>query len=380
MLFHDRRVYYMYNLKPQTSNLKPQTQNHMKSIAIIGGGVAGLEAAAKLSKFGHAVTIIEKSDRLGGRLNQWHALFPARKPSEPLLLQLKAHIKEDVNAVMNASVSAIEKNDDGFAITMNNNRMITANAVLLTTGFDIFEAERKEEYGYGIYDNVITSVELEQIFQSGKPLRTAGGNVPSRVGFIHCVGSRDEKAGNLHCSKVCCVTAVKQAIEVREMLPETEVFLYYMDLRMFGRHFEELYKEAQFKHGIQFIRARLSEAFENPDGSLQIRIEDTLLAKPLKMKLDMMVLMVGIQPQRKAGNIIDIIGLERDEDGFVKQDDQYGSPFKTKIPGLFLAGAVTGPKTIEETLIEARAVAAEMSGYLSRTAHYSKYEQVVLGL
>ncbi len=123
--------------------------------------------------------------------------------------------------------------------------------------------------------------------------------MPQRIGFIHCVGSRDEKVGNLHCSKVCCVTAVKQAIEVKEMLPHAEIFLFYMDLRMFGRHFEELYKEAQQKYGIQFIRARLSEAFENPDGSLQIRIEDTLLAKPMKMTLDLLVLMVGIQPDKK---------------------------------------------------------------------------------
>jgi len=352
----------------------------MKSIAIIGGGVAGLEAAAKLSRIGHAVTIIEKSDQLGGRLNQWHALFPARKPSGPLLARLKNHVAEGVNVVVNAYITGVEKNDDGFAIKINNNRMITANALLLTTGFDIFEAERKEEYGYGIYENVITSVELERTFQSGKSLLTAQGKTPARIGFIHCVGSRDEKVGNLHCSKVCCVTAVKQAIEVKEMLPSAEVFLFYMDLRMFGRHFEELYKEAQFKHGIQFIRARLSEAFENPDGSLQIRIEDTLLAKPLKMNLDMMILMVGIQPQKKSGNLIDMLELDRDTDGFLLQEDQYTYPFKTKIRGLFCAGGITGPKTIEETLIEARAVAAEINSFLGHKESYTGQEQFVMEL
>lgn len=352
----------------------------MKSIAIIGGGVAGLEAAAKLSGMGHAVTIVEKSDQLGGRLTQWHALFPARKPSGPLLSLLKSQVAEGVNVVLNANITGIEKNDDGFALKISNNRMITANALLLTTGFDIFEAEKKEEYGYGIYENVITSVELEQLFQSGKPLITTQGKIPERIGFIHCVGSRDEKAGNLHCSKVCCVTAVKQAIEVKEMLPSAEIFLFYMDLRMFGRHFEELYKEAQFKYGIQFIRARLSEAFENPDSSLQIRIEDTLLAKPLKMKLDMMVLMVGIQPQKKTGNLIDMLGLERDADGFIMQEDQYAAPFKTKIPGLYCAGGVTGPKTIEETLTEARAVASEINAFLKYKESYAGHEQFVMEL
>jgi heterodisulfide reductase subunit A len=194
------------------------------------------------------------------------------------------------------------------------------------------------------------------------------------------VGSRDEKAGNFHCSKVCCVTAVKQAIEVKEMLPSAEVFLFYMDLRMFGRHFEELYKEAQFKQGVQFIRARLSEAFENPDGSLQIRIEDTLLAKPLKMKLDMLVLMVGIQAPSKPGNLIDMLGIDRDTDGFVKQTDIYASPYCTRTKGLFCAGGITGPKTIEETLTEARAVAAEMHQFLTHRKSMTGHEHFVMEL
>jgi len=351
----------------------------MKSVAIIGGGIAGMEAAARLSKLGLAVTVVEKTDRLGGRLNQWHALFPMRKSGKELLDKLRISIA-GINVIYNADVRGVERNDDGFAIHINNNRMITANALLLTTGFDIFDATRKEEYGYGIYDNVITSVELEGVFKSGKPLQTAQGKTPQRIGFIHCVGSRDEKAGNLHCSKVCCVTAVKQAIEVKEMLHSAEVYLYYMDLRMFGRHFEELYKEAQQKYGIQFIRARLSEAFENPDGSLQIRIEDTLLAKPLKMTLDLIVLMVGIQPFKKSDNMIDMLGLPKDADGFLLQEDQHVLPFGTGIPGLFCAGGITGPKTIEETLNEARAVVSEITRFLGDCITFTTPERIVIGL
>jgi heterodisulfide reductase subunit A2 len=351
----------------------------MKSVAIIGGGVAGLESAARLSRTGFSVTIIEKSDRLGGRLNQWHALFPSRQPAERLLESLKAGIK-GVNILLNAEVTKVEKNDDGFAVHINQGRMITANSILLTTGFDIFDAARKEEYGYGIYDNVITSVELEGSFKSGAPLTTVQGNVPHRIGFIHCVGSRDEKVGNLHCSKVCCITAVKQAIEVKEMNPDAEVYLFYMDLRMFGRHYEELYREAQQKYGIQFIRARLSEAFENPDGSLQIRIEDTLLAKPLKMTLDLLVLMVGIQPYKNSDNMIKMLGLSKDTDGFLLQEDQYILPFSTGVSGLYSAGGINGAKTIEETLNEARAVAAEISTFLGDTIAYAGTERVVIGL
>lgn len=349
----------------------------MKSIAIIGGGVAGMEAAYQLHNQGLAVTIIEKEEKLGGRLNNWHALFPSLKPAESVLYVLKHQLNDRIKVLTGANIIAIEKNDDGFAIRLSDNRMITATAVLLTAGFDIFEAERKEEYGYGIYDNIITSVDLEHTFRSGKPLTTKNGKVPSRIGFIHCVGSRDEKAGNFHCSKVCCVTAVKQAIEVREILPDCELMLFYMDLRMFGRHFEELYKEAQIKHRIQFVRARLSEAFENPDGSVQIRVEDTLLAKPLKMNLDLLVLMVGIQPQRKIGNIIDMVNLERGTDGFIQINDVYNAPFATSVPGLFCAGGITGPKTIEETMNEARAVSIAVSEYLKYAPRFLDTRQIL---
>jgi heterodisulfide reductase subunit A len=164
------------------------------------------------------------------------------------------------------------------------------------------------------------------------------------------------------------------------MLPHAEVFLLYMDLRMFGRHFEELYKEAQQKYGIQFVRARLSEAFENPDGSLQIRIEDTLLAKPMKMTLDLLVLMVGIQPVKKPDNMMDMLGLLKDADGFLLQEDQYILPFGTGIPGLYAAGGITGPKTIEEALNEARAVVSEISRFLGDSITFAAKERFVIGL
>ncbi|MBN1413846.1 MAG: CoB--CoM heterodisulfide reductase iron-sulfur subunit A family protein [Bacteroidales bacterium] len=335
----------------------------MKSIAIIGGGVAGMEAAAKLSRMGFSVTIIEEKEQLGGKLTQWHALFPARRPAAEVLANLKNHVKLGINTILNARVEAIEKDDDGFAIALNHNRMITAHAILLATGFDVFDASKKEEYGYGIYDNVITSVDLEKAFNEGKVL-TAQGKTPKKIGFIHCVGSRDEKAGNPHCSKVCCITGVKQAIELKEMIPDSDITMFYMDLRMFGRHFEELYKEAQVKHHIQFIRGRLSEAFENQDYTVMIKVEDTLLAKPLKMNLDLLVLLVGIQPARGINKILYDLEVEKDADGFLKQTDNQLSPSKTNTPGVFAIGTTTGPKTIEETISEARAVTLEISDYL----------------
>ena len=157
-------------------------------------------------------------------------------------------------------------------VTLKNGKTLTGEAVLIATGFQPFEADRKEEYGYRIYDNVITSIDLENMFSKGKLLTTTG-KVPERVAFIHCVGSRDKKSGNLYCSRVCCVTGVKQAIEIKQHLPGAKIFNFYMDLRMYGQDFEEMYIEAQQKWGVTFIRGRVSEIGQNFDGTLQLKAE-----------------------------------------------------------------------------------------------------------
>lgn len=322
-----------------------------------------MEAAARLSRMGFSVTLIEGKDKLGGKLLQWHTLFPARRSAAEVLDILNKQVKLGVNILLNARVESIEKNDDGFALVLNNNRMITAHAVLLATGFDIFDASKKKEYGYGIYDNVITSVDLERIFNEGS-IRTAQGKTPKKIGFIHCEGSHYEKIQNPYCSKLCCITGVNQAIGLKEMIPDSEIYMFYMNLCLFGRHYEKLYKEAQEKHHIQFIHGRLSEAFENSHNTVMIKIENTLMGESLKMNLDMLVLLVGIQPSQGIARILNDLDVENDADGFVKQIDNQLAPGKTTAPGVFAIGTVTGPKTIEETISEARAVTIEIADYL----------------
>ena len=188
--------------------------------------------------------------------------------------------------------------------------------------------------------------------------------MPKRIGFIHCVGSRDEKVGNLYCSKVCCVTAVKQSTELKERYPDLEIFCFYMDMRMYGRGFEELYKESQEKYGVQFIRGRLSEACENKDGSILVKVEDTLAGRPLKMSVDLLVLMVGFVPSEGTRKIANMLNLNFDTDGFLKSIDEHTMTNVSNIPGVFLAGTCTGPRTITNTTTDARAAAAKVAGFL----------------
>jgi heterodisulfide reductase subunit A len=247
-----------------------------KDVIIIGGGVAGLEAAGQLAKTGYQVNLIEKQNTTGGHLNNWNSLFPDRRKGSDVKEYLTDHTNdESINIITNTSIEKYRKINNQFLLTTNAGEELKADAVIVATGFDLFRIERKEEYGYGIYDNVIGSSELEEMLGKGEILLN-NGKRPKRIGIVHCVGSRDEKVGNVYCSKLCCVTAVKQAIEIKELLPEVSVFCFYMDMRMGGAMYEELYRESQEKWGVNFIRGKVSEASENIDSRLVIKVEDTL--------------------------------------------------------------------------------------------------------
>ena len=336
-----------------------------KKVIVIGGGVAGMEAASSLAAFGIEVTLIEKDDHLGGHVGEWDRLFPSRRPAKEITAYMTARLSEKVKVLTGKEIQKIERSGKGWNVLLNDSRTLVADALLLATGFDLFEARKKEEYGYGIYDNVITSADLEKKFATDGQVRNAQGKVPERVGFVHCVGSRDEKVGNLYCSRVCCVTAVKQAVEVSEMIPGCEVFCFYMDLRMYGLDFEALYKESQEKWGVHFIRGRLSEAFENQDGSVTVKVEDTLASRPLKMKVDLLVLMSGMVTSAGTKKLVDMLDLETDENRFLQPADRQLQANETGIPGLFLAGTCTSPKSIDETVADSRAAALRVMEYLN---------------
>ena len=224
----------------------------MAKVIIIGGGPAGCEAAHQLANQGIDVELVEKNNETGGNLNNWYQLFPDRKSAKDLNDILKQNLNHPkIRLHLGMEPRKIEKNKEGkFLVPLSDGSLLEGDSLLVSTGFKIFDARRKEEYGYGIYENVITSVELENMFYNHS-IRMANGNTPKRIGIIHCVGSRDEKVCNYHCSKLCCITGVKQAIELRELLPDTEIFCFYMDMRMFGPGYEEMYREAQEKYNIK---------------------------------------------------------------------------------------------------------------------------------
>lgn len=332
-----------------------------KNIVIIGGGIAGMEAAKALLSLGHTPILVESSKELGGHVASWHKLFPDMSSAKDLVDRLRAQIS-GANIFLGTKVISINRLADGYSLKLSNGIVVNASAVLVASGFSLFDATKKEEYGYGVYDRVITNSDLEAWFSGREDIRVPKD--PQRIGFVHCVGSRDLKACNGQCSKVCCATAIKQAIEIKERFPFAKVYCFYMDLRLFGKKYEDFYLNAQRDYGVQFIRGRVSEVGETIDRKVQVKAEDTLSGKPLKVQLDLLVLMSGIVRNQSIRDFSSMAGLETDSDGFLRSADNEYAVIESNRPGIFYAGACTGPKTVPETVAEARSAALAIHTYL----------------
>ncbi len=327
-------------------------------VVIAGGGAAGMAVALRLERLGVEPVIVEREERLGGKVRGWHKLFPTFTPAAEILDPLVAQIgRRGIECRTGAAVEALSEH----GVKLASGQTIEADAVVVATGFTLFDARRKEEYGYGIYDNVVTSADLERMMNEGA-VRLADGSTPRRIALLHCVGSRDEKVCQRHCSKVCCITGVKQAIELKKMFPEADVFNFYMDIRMFGAGYEELYREAQQSYNIHFVRGRISEASPMINGRIQIKAEDTLTGRPLRMSIDMLVLLAGMRANDDNAALAASAGLAIAPNGFMQSADPFlGTPRR----GIFYAGAVTAPKSLADTLAEASLTADAVMDYLN---------------
>lgn len=242
---------------------------------------------------------------------------------------------------------------EAFAISETE---IEADAVLLTPGFSLVESSLKGEYGFGRYQNVVSSRQMERMISfsgpsQGKPMTPANGSTPQRIAFIQCVGSRDKSCGRGYCSSVCCMYATKQAMFIRERSPETKVVIYYMDLRGMGKDYEKYFNQAK-NDGVEYRRSMVSTVKEDPQSKKLNLIYDSG-SEFLEDQVDMVVLALGFDAPTI--DFASDIELELDDYGFCRTPEF--APTLTSQPGLFAAGAFNGPKDIPETVLEASAAA-----------------------
>jgi heterodisulfide reductase subunit A len=243
---------------------------------------------------------------------------------------------------------------------------IRVGAIVVATGFDLFDPKLKPEFGYGIYPNVLHGLEFERLSSASGPTKgdiTIDGKQPRDVVFIHCVGSRDKTVGNEYCSRICCMSTAKQAHLVREKIPDARITVLYMDMRAFGKGFEEFYERVQ-KEGIIYRRANPSEIYKK-NGMLMVKGEDTLMGEPFEIEADLVVLAAGLTPRRGDEIFRGVLGLERSSDRFYAQNPGF-DPVLSGKEGIFLAGCCQAPRDIPDTVAQASGAAALACTILSK--------------
>ncbi|MDO5663770.1 MAG: FAD-dependent oxidoreductase [Bacteroidia bacterium] len=416
---------------------------------VIGGGIAGGEAALNLANTGYKVLLVEKDRSLGGKMILLSKVFPTLDCSAcittPKVSEIARH--QNITIFTESEVSDIvKKSENNFtaqitkkpryvrvedctacqlcekacpvsvrdeyqfgligrkaafipfsianpkaaAIDIENCTLCGAcekvcpthcidftmeteyyelhtKTVILATGFNLFDPLEIPRYGYGQYKNVITSMQMEREIAPTRPfntiLRPGDGKVPDKIAYVLCTGSRDATVGNPICSQICCMYSIKQAQLLMGALPMADVTIYYINIRSFGKGFEEFYQQAKGM-GVNFVKGKIGKINEKEDGNLILTYEDINEGVVKEAEHDMVVLSVGAKSNPTNGKMFGQEKLKLDPFNFIAQDDLQGNPSKTNINGVFVAGTASAPMDIPDSILSAGSASSEAISYL----------------
>jgi heterodisulfide reductase subunit A len=296
--------------------------------------------------------------------------FPQAVPNIPVI------DKEHCTFFLKGKCRACEKFCEAKAINFEQKEKIVevdVGSIIVTTGFDSLDPSGMTQYGYGRYDNVYSGLQFERMSNASGPtsgkLQLKDGSQPKSVAILHCVGSRD-KNYHEYCSRVCCMYSLKFSHIVREKIPDAEIYQMYIDLRCFGKGYEEFYNRLQ-EEGVNFIRGRAGEVTnvaEKPEekGKLIVLCEDTLVGRKRRIPVDMVVLSTALEPRSNAGAVAKMFSLSKSADGFFLERHPKLDPVATMTDGIFIAGCCQGPKDIPDTVAQAAAAAARVLSVISK--------------
>jgi heterodisulfide reductase subunit A len=426
------------------------SNGHAPTALVIGGGIAGIQAALDIADAGFQVYLVERSPSIGGRMAQLDKTFPTLDCSSCILTPKMVDVGRhpNIHLLTYSEVASVSEHDGGFCVQIKkkpryvdvdkcrgcglcaeacrlSGRVVSdfnagiakraaiyvpfpqavpmvytvdphtcvyltrgvcgktfkckdacpedaidfeqaeeflevdVGAIVVATGYDVFDPSLKPEFGYGVYPEVITTLEFERLASASGP--TAGvisfnGRTPRQVVFIQCVGSRDRCLGLPNCSRVCCMAVAKQAHLAHDRLPNAEITVFYMDVRAFGKGFEEFYDRVR-QEGVVYRRGSPSEINRRGE-KVVVRAEDTLLGELVEVEADLVVLAVGMLPRQDAGELAQSLGLSRGEDGYFLEAHPKLRTVESSVPGVFLAGCCQGPKDIPDTVAHAKAAAS----------------------
>lgn len=420
-------------------------------VLVLGGGIAGQEAALNLANLGYKILLAEKDLSIGGKMIHLSKVFPtldcgacittpkvsetARHPNIKIYTySTVANIQKDIGpwyqgtlvvkprfvveekctgceecervcpvvvkdqyqynmvgrkaaylpfSIASPRVATIDIENctlcgacericpaDAIDFTQTEEKLqIKFKSVIIATGFQLFDPSVMERYGYGKYQNIITSMQMERQLVPTRPynnvLRPRDGKMPDNIAYILCIGSRDETIGNIICSRVCCMYSIKQAQLVMGALPMADVTIYYIDMRTYGKGFEEFYQQTK-EMGVEFVKGKVAKIDEKENGNLILRYENIAEGQVLEAEHDMVILSVGMLPNPDMKRIFNKSEMELDEYGYVKQVEKLMNPARTNLKGVFVAGTAVEPMDIPDSIATAGAAAAESASYLKR--------------
>ena len=330
-------------------------------VLIVGGGPSGLSAAHALAAAGQRVVLVDKADQLGGApiLSGYAKLVPsgewARDAIGGMVKRVEANALIEVHR--STKVMAFSGSPGNFEASLSTGGKREVGAAILCSGFTHFDSINKPEWGFGTYPDVVTTTQVEQMFSSGKGVRCpSDGREPERVAILLCVGSRDRQIGREWCSKICCTVSSNLAMEIREALPKCNVYIYYMDIRTFGLYEGPYYWESQEKYKVKYIKARIAEV--TSDGKrLIVKGEDTLVKRPITIPFDMVVHAIGMDPNVDNMTLSAVFNVKLEKYGHIQKASTYSNMSATTRLGVFVAGAATGPETIDDSIAQGQSAA-----------------------
>ncbi len=339
-----------------------------KTVLVIGGGIAGMEAALQIGNSGYKVMLVEKENSLGGTLLNLYSSFP-RWEDPARLVQMKY---DDLKNCGNVQIKtgtvpvASTKQGKGYIVelkgTDGQNDKVQADAVVIATGFGLFDVSAYGEYGYGEYDNVLNTLEFEAKLKEWIEDKSGMIKKPKTIAFIKCVGSRDRSKGYPYCSKICCMITAKQAGLVKDILPDAKCFVFYMDYRAAGKEYEEFVRTVIEEKHVRYVRGRPAKILPE-NGRMTLRVEDTLMGVPVEVRADMVVLAAAIEPSAGTKQMAEIFRLESDHYGFL--ETVYGSPSRAS-DMIFVAGSCTYAVETKGALQQGASAAAEVLAMFGR--------------
>lgn len=361
--------------------LESMTVDMCPKSLVIGGGIAGMTAALELADAGQAVYLVEKANRLGGNLARVDLTAPYLYSAHDLLTERITRIyqNENVHLHLNSKVTSLTGFVGNFEATIheqngnagNNLKFcdVQVGNVVICTGYKEFDASRITHYGYGKLPNVITSFELEKMIRAGR-IETKEGKIPKYVSIIHCVGSRSMEFHG-YCSRVCCMTALKYAHEIKSANPDCYISDVYIDMHAFGKGHEDFYRRSSEAKTLFLMyekndRPVIHRAGLKDDCEMLIEVNEKLSGEQIEIPADLIVLMVGMEAREDSAEVAHLANISQDKDGWFIESHPKLEPVATTTDGIFIAGTCVAPKDIPDTVAQARAAAARILAKISK--------------